>query len=96
MIIKVEITKNIIQRGVKNSVCKCPIALALVNALQKAGLNTSRIHVLYDEVMIITNNIKTRIEFPQLIAEFIREFDNSSFEEQKLLEPFNWEFEYNV
>lgn len=76
---KIEVTQDDINRGIRSSYCECPIALALQRKLSISDIEVG-------DTSICVNKIKYRHTDETL--DFISEFDEGEY-----VEPFTFELE---
>jgi len=80
---KIYVTQDHINRGLKSDCARCPVALALGEAL---NLPHNRISVDPDEIWVGGEGV---IETPPEVANFVYDFD-----EGKLVHPFEFDLEF--
>jgi hypothetical protein len=84
------VTRDDIASGQRNDGCECPVALSIRRAL----------NISADDISVTTENVSinlghgrplVEINFPFTVTDFIREFDNSEFDNSDIApEPFTF------
>lgn len=85
---KIQVTKEHIEKGREQSCRRCPIALALAEQLN-CGVMVNNSHVeIYKSRSVIPSELKELVLLPKTARRFVARFDNGVS-----VKPFEFEFE---